>query len=332
MKIRVLLLLAVAIAPAAATAQINIGGNRITLPNGKTIGMGSSHQDAKKLIAERKASFRTAMRRGEASFEKKNYGAAREATDSAKHLLTDKDDVERLVDLMQKLEVVGAAQLKANQKLLAEKKYKKYLRGLRRIAYQFGTLPCGQRARNRLIDAANDPNMQAGLQELKAAGLEQLVQQIVEGHFRARARSVKAKQPASSGGKDTEDTQARPGPTTMPAGRAERIKLMDAKKQARVVTLLQQIVKLFPHSAAAERARDDLDVLLADKAFVQKLAVAEAGRDAKRAFCKAENYHRAGLNAKAIKLYKEVIKKFPDTPQAKQAAEQIQTLRLQAAS
>jgi len=326
--------IAVAAAIWAATAygQINIGGNPITLPGGKRVGMGRSPQDTEEAIEERKAGFRAAMRRAEENFEKKAYGMSREAADAAMHLLTDKPDVERLVALLEKLEVEGAAQLKQTRALLEAKKYRQYLRGLRRIAYEFGKLPCAKRARALLMQAADDPAMQAGLQELKAGGVDQLVDQIIEGYFLAQARAAKTTKPPTGGSKAPKQAKAEQAPTTRPASRAECIKLLDAKRQARVMDLLQQIVKLFPQSPTAARARADLDALLADEAFMKKLAAAEAGREVKRAFSKAENYRRAGLADKAIELYKQVIEKFPDTPQAKRAAEQIRALQIQAAS
>ena len=329
MKTRILALLAGVTWSASAVAQINIGGNPIRLPNGKTIGMGNATKDTKKLMEERKAGFRATMSRAEGNFEKKQWDMARQGIDAAKHLLTDKPDVERLVDLMQKMETEGVRQLKGTQKLKESEEYRKYLRELRRISFQFGTLPCGKRAKEMLALAASDPGMQAALQEVKATALEQLVDRVIEGHFRAQARSAKTKHPAA--GKSPGETQAA-GPTTMPAGRAERIKRMDLKKQARVVEMLQQIAKLYPHSPTGVRARSDLETLLSDKAFMARLAAAESGREVRRAYSKAETYRKAGLIDKAVLLYKRLIKKYPGTPEANRAADQIRELGVQAAS
>ena len=60
--------------------------------------------------------------------------------------------------------------------------------------------------------------------------------------------------------------------------------------------------------------------------FVKNVVNADRARKAAAALSMADGYKSAGLTDKAKSKYQEVIDQFPNTPQAKAAAESLQTL------
>ncbi len=233
------------------------------------------------------------------------YGPACLELQAAKGLLVEPGLAARWSRVASQLNLTGAGQLKVAENYYSRGEYLRALRRYERIAATFRGLPVGARARRRLTQAKNAPEVQAAVKEDRASKL-----------FRLAALPAKS---------------ATTRPTTRPAQRADlsadAIEMLKDDGFLRVVDALEKIVKTCSGAPTAEKARRLLDALNADPVTKARLNRLRRNRLADQALAKARTYHQAGLVKKAAKLYQQVVKDFPGTPQAVQAAAQLAVIQ-----
>jgi len=226
---------------------------------------------------------------------------------SAKHLCITADLWSRWSDLAGKLQKIGAERFSAAEELYQRGEYLRAVEAYRQIAATFPLLPVGQAARQALIEARDDPEVQAAINEARAARLFDRLAAMLA--------------PTTA-------------PTTRPADNAARRRAVTAaaitalKDDAfrRAVDILEDIVRSFGGAPTADKAGAILRTILADAEAKARLDRLRRARRMEQALAKARMYHKAGLVAKAAEMYRQVIKDFPDTPQAAQAAGYLGTL------
>jgi len=333
----------------AAAAQIRGG----TVIDGKGVGMGTVEKSRAEIIREKQRAYRSAIRRAHDSMKSKNWGTARECVDSAVASITSASQLKEIQSLLLKLQVEGDTQLKDARRLYETGKYPEALRGYRRVANQFGKLPCARRARELVKAAATDPTMKAAMNEDRAAVINEAIERIISpnrptarpagktlaGSVGTTAKVSTTKVPsddqhdhvaktAGGGGADKvaavpSDDQHDGAARGTQSERASKIKKLSPEKQARVLDMLLRIVKYYGETPTGKRAEKDLAALRGDKEFMTLLARAKLGQDARKALARAESYRKAGMHVKAALLYKDVIDKFPGTAEAGKAAVRI---------
>lgn len=346
MNVRVPLVLCALLTAEAVLAQPHAG---IRMPDGKTVGMGQVTKSPEQLLRERRAQFERLMEGAEEFYQKKRWSAALENASLARGAIIDTADRDRVITLLEELNKEGHIQLGEAKRLYEAGKYKESLRALRRVAYHFRGLSSGTTAAGLVRQAKHDPKMQAGLQEARAAGLTRLINSIILNHYRQEERKARKTQPTTrpapvtpatpkvAAGADLDDPDAPEMPTenlpaNLPATRVDQIRGLPHDKQARVMTLMVQLAKLFPRAESGQRAARDVMTLQTDKSFMDHLARTARAREAKRALSKAQTYHKGGLLDKSVLLYRDVIKRFPDTPQAAEAKKALLDLEVHAES
>ena len=310
---RTIAFVGVLLAGGVAAAQINIGQR---LPDGQQVGMGNIREDPAGEKVRMQEAYRNYVKLAREGLSQQRWGEAREAAERANALVTEASQVAEIRDLYMELETQGRLLLKQADEAYNQQRYAGALRTYRRIDVQFGMLPCGKDARAAVKRAASDPEAQSALQEDKAAAVEEMVEKIVAGHFAAGLKAASAKAPSATSKKSAIPTSL---PSTLPSERADRIKLLDPPELARAVRLLESIVKSYPQTIVGQRAAADLDKLRSDKRLSSALKEYRAEREPEKAFNKAESYRKAGLKAKAVELYQQVIDKYPDSPEAAKA-------------
>ena len=92
---------------------------------------------------------------------------------------------------------------------------------------------------------------------------------------------------------------------------------------------LKRISSKFPDTPAGKRAADDVEAMKADEAYMASEAKLRRAHQAQRALKKAEMYEKAGLTAKAVRYYEELIEDFPNTPEAAKAKAKLTVVELQ---
>ena len=330
MKTNALAVLGVIVWAQVVVAQPWGGGIR---SDGRSVGMGTKDNRTQGVLDKRKA-FASAMIAVRGHIKAKRWLPATETAMGAALTVSDAEDIKVLQEVLIAIDTEGQSQLKDAEGLYQTKKYPQAMRGYRCVAFNFGNLPCGKQARARLKALSKDPALRTQALEIRAALIDDRIRTIVSGYYKAKARAAaqkanpkpKTKSDPTAAKKTPVDNLGMPG-GEMPADRAERIKGLDPRRQAQVLTLLQQIIKAYGDSPTGQRARQDYEKLLLDRTFVQTVARMRAGQDVKRALSKAESYRKAGMRKKAIVLYRDVVKRYPDTPEAQVASKQVVLLQ-----
>jgi len=89
---------------------------------------------------------------------------------------------------------------------------------------------------------------------------------------------------------------------------------------------LEKIEKQYADTEAGKAGAALLAELRADKMLMKKIEAERLARRARSAFLSARGYERNGLREKAVAAYQAVIRKFPGTPEAAQAAAALKRL------
>ena len=309
-----------------AAAQINTG----TRDNkGMTVGMGQIKEDPNTELNRMRRAYESSIKLANDMITQKRYSEARDALEKAavnRNPLIEAQATE-LVDLYTKLDAEGQQMLGEARKDYQGGKYAQALKTYRMISYQFGQLPSAKIARQELKKAGNDESAQASMQDEKAQAMEDMITRVIDGYFASKAPKGGGEdepKAGKSGDRATADKagKADKGPTSRPADRAEQIKLMPPSEIVRVVKMLENLARVFPASSAGKQAAADVKALKADKT-VGKVLARPGDSDAGRALAKAENYRKAGLTEKAAEFFREVVEKYPDTPEAAKAKEAL---------
>jgi hypothetical protein len=202
------------------------------------------------------------------------------------------------------------------------------IKNLSRIGREFDWLPSGKGAAAALKEAEADPKAQTAIQEGKAAALAEAADDIIFGPPRGSKsvpKSVPKSRPASAPAAE-EDAAPASQPSADGQARIERIKQLSLDRRMRVLDILEAIAKNYPASPTGQRAAADLVALSSDKAFAAATAKYRQVQEAQKALQRAESYHQAGLDAKALEYYKDVCARFPGTTEAGRAEAMIEIL------
>jgi tetratricopeptide (TPR) repeat protein len=314
-----------------ASAQIGIGGTR--LPDGTQVTIERDRQEDPAAVREQ---MRLLCERWIATarkhVEKRKWYEALRALGNAKANAVERAHAEQIADLLGRIDAEGKRRLESADALYNQRKYADALEAYGRISRTFSSLPSGAEARRAVKDAEADPLVRAALAEQKAAKLDALVDRIIDGHFHALARReakkaetrpTKVEKPPQEGAKRASQKRIEQAPEE----RTDRVKLLPAELQVRVVRLLERIARLYPGTAAGRKAAGELKRLLADPALAERLEAYRRSEAAHKLFQRAEAYRKARLLRKAIELYRQLIKKYPGSDEAKKAASAIGAAR-----
>jgi len=245
---------------------------------------------------------------------KQDWRAARSHLNIAEGLMIDKDQKDQLKALYTKLDQAGRKLYDAAVEQFKAKQYGKALREFQRISVVFGQLSSARDARNAIEQAASTPEVQAVLQDIKASAIGDKVDRIIEAKL-------------SSEGAD-------PPPSDKPVkGKAPRkprrvalIRKLPVETQDEVVGLLTMAAEQYPLSPTGKQAEKDLQELYSDEQFRTALDLHRLSAKAQAALRRADTYRKSGMNDKAREYYKEVIQKYPDSPEADEATKRIASL------
>ena len=304
-RIATITLMILAMAAGMARGQLNVGKRG---PDGRTATLGQKTEDPEKEKKRMAKRCRHHIAKAREHLAAERWGKARESLNMAQSVAVERSLALEILDIYKQLDAEGARLLAQADKLYNEGKYLEALKSYGRISREFASLPVGWSAAAALRSAKNDPVVRNYIQEAAAQVLAELANRKIAAFFRAKARSTT--KPA---------TKPAKAPTSMPAGRVEQIRQLDIETQLEVVDLLKKIAKLYGSSPTGKKAVADLETLKQDKPLQQRLARHRLARKARQAFKLAEMYHAGGLLEKAAEYYREVIRKYPETPEAEEA-------------
>jgi len=313
------LTLSAAVLALAASAYGQVRNIRGVGPNGETIGTGSRTGTRTEQRSERELMERSCERyldKAEKHLAAKAYGPACREAVAARNLLVTQALLKRCKALYTELNKIGAEQLAQADLLYEKARYAEALKEYRRLAGVFHGLPVGAQAANSHRQCAEDPACQAALKEAKAQNL-----------FQSVARTLELARPRSR--PTTRPNQAVPRKPVAVTPKA--ILALDDEKLLRVADNLRQLARICSGAPTASRAANLLRAIQADPAGKQRLAALSARRKAEGALKVANAYHKAGMVAKALTLYRKVIKEHAGTPQAAQARAQIAVIKAELA-
>jgi len=287
------------------------GGVRLGLRDagGVQVKMGTIKESPAERKKRLRREFDKEVAAARSDMEKKNWVEARSHLNVAECLMTDKSQEDILRPMYEKLEEEGRKLLNAATALFKAEKFLEALKGYQRISMTFGQLPCAREARTALAQAESHPAVQAFFLEAKAEVLDERIAQILDGQV-----------------------SENPAGTSRPAkeakrGRAERIRgLKDADRQMEAVDLLTTLVESYPTTDAGKRAERDLQELLSDESFRSTVDKHRLAGKAAAALKRAKVYQDSKMLDKAIQYYQEVIREYPDTAEAAEAAERIRQI------
>ena len=308
----------VALTAMIARGQIQGGAN---LPSGTRVGMGPVAEDPEKEKQRKKKRFDQLITKAEKLIADEKWQQARQGLDTARTLVTDrKADVPRLRGLYQQLEDHGRSVLTRANEAYARKRYAEAIDLYQEIAHVLKGLPAAKEAQASLQTAKADPQIKAHYAAMRAAALDRRIDRIL-----AEASSESSDRP-------DDGAATRPGPSSRPSdpgGRVAAIKLLAVPKQVAVIGIMEKIQRDYGQTTAAGRIADELAALTGDEEFMGPLRRARRAEEADRALKRARLYHKAGMLAKALKYYEDVVRRYPQTAAAETARAEADTLRLE---
>lgn len=278
---------------------------RHRLPNGTVVDMGSRKQSGEAERQRMNKRCREELTAAEKALADGKWHKAWRSLKLAAALATDQGQADHISRLLGKLEDEGQKLIRQADQACNSGKYAQAVQKYTVVSRRFGALPSAAAARKSLKDIASDPVAQEVLQEAKAVELEKLVNRILARHLpKAEANSV-----LSVGRR----------PTTQPSDRVDLIKAIPPEEADSVINTLWRIVKMYPLCPTARRAKADLKSLKADKTFQASMKRFRDRRKARGLLQRAQAFAGAGLADKAMQDFKEIIRLYPDTPEARDA-------------
>lgn len=253
---------------------------------------------------ERRCTYR--LDRAEKLLDEGRHPLACRELAAARNLTVTGSLKQRWMGLANRLNQIGSEQLKQADEAYRKADYPKALADYERIAATFAALPVAVQAREALSRVRDDPEVQAALKELRARKLFKHIEGMVASGRRA------ATAPAT-----------RPAEGAPVVVNAETVKALKDRQFIRVVDSLENLLKVCSGSPTGDRAGELLDRLRAEPATKLRLERVRRARRAEQALARANTYRKAGLLKKAAGLYRQVMKDFPGTPQAREAAAQL---------
>ena len=314
--------LCVLLGGAAARAGIRVGhrprgGPRAVMAPVKE----SPAQIRKRLRKEYDDSLAAAKR----AFAGKNWTETRIYLKAAQAAMLEKSQAAPIKSLYEKLEKEGRKELDQAEKQYARAEYAKALKAYQLISLKFGQLPCAREARAAIMAARENPEVQSVLLEVVASVLDKQVARII-------SLATGASSSAGADGDKAAKKAKSEKRGTPRSGRIEQIRKLDKDKQVKVMDMLKRIAKLYPQTPTGRRAGADLQELESDEAFREALNVHRLAVKVAAALRRAETYEKAGMLDKAVMYYKQIVRDYPDTPEAEEASKRILTLQQKAGS
>lgn len=280
----------------------------------KGVGMGTIKEDPAARKRRLEKAFAEEVAAAQREMGKQNWREARSHLNIAEGLMIEKAQKDQLKGMYDKLEEAGRKLFNDATKQFKAKEYGKALRDFQRISVTFGQLPCARDARSAIEQAASVPDVQMVLQDIKAAAVDEKVGRIIEAKLSSEGDGS-PKPPAPVKGK-----------TPRKSRRVNQIRKLPPETQIEVVDLLTMVAEHYPLSPTGKRAEQDLQELYSDDAFRTALDLHRLAEKAKAALRRAETYRKSGMHDKAREYYKEVIQKYPDSPEANEAGKRMASL------
>jgi tetratricopeptide (TPR) repeat protein len=277
------------------------------LPKFKTTQVGEVPKDPQAEIQLVRSRCQEEIAAAEKALGEQKWFAAWDALHRASTLAIDPAHALRIRALLQQLEAEGRKLLEKADAAYEAGKFADAIAQYTSVSRLFGGLPCASDARGSLKKAESDPLAQKALQELKATEQDTLVQRVLAKYFGGPSASTR---PAAA---------TRPTAMAQPADRVGQIRQIPAQDAIAVIDTLQRIVNLYPLSPTADRARQDLQSLQADNDFQASLQRARDSQQARSLYQRARAFLSAGMADKALEDCREIIRRFPNSPEAAQA-------------
>lgn len=288
--------------------------------NGRHVGGGVIKESPAQARARLKKEYNSALTNARRELEGRNWGQARLYLKLAEGAMIDKSQAPPIAALYQKLEKEGRKLLRQAEEKYTRKEYAEALVQYQRIVMAFGRLPCARAARDAVAAAEKNPEIQEVLQEAKAQVLGETIEKII-------ARADAAEPPAATGPDKVKGKGPKPKGRPPRPSRVERIRKLNAENQIRVMDLLEKLAKLYPITPTGRRAGEDLQELQSDEEFRLALSQRRLAVKAGAALRRARTYEQAGMGDKAVEYYEQVVRDYPDTPEAREAQSRIDILR-----
>ncbi len=241
--------------------------------------------------------------------------------EKAKCLAKDKKQLSQVDKMLDLLGIEGRRLVTEADDAYGENRYLDALEGYKSISRSFRGMDCGVEALGAVGRLEGDPAVVEAVSESKAIVMDRRLERLIAAGVAARGVKVTTiKNPIGR--------QNKINP--LPRSRVDLIKQLGAKKQVKAVDLMEGIVRLYGISPTGRRVGKQLQALQADKEFQAELSSYRSAKAISAAMQKADAYRNAGLPAKALKYYGEVIQKYPRSPEAKKAKSQVAKLKLSA--
>ncbi len=296
---------------------------RGSLQDPKTqVRFGEGTADGDERTRERREAAEKELASARAYITEEKWLEGRRSLDSAMRFAVDDPQRKQITALYKELASEAQRQLDEAKSAYEKKKYAEAIEAFARIGSVFGRAPAAVKARRAIEEAEHDPDARSAAQDHRASMQEKLIEKMLSAsdpHPTSAPTSQPASQPTSN---------PTSNPTSAPT-RLSRIKRLPLPRQLEIMERLKRISSKFPDTPAGKRAADDVEAMKADEAYMASEAKLRRAHQAQRALKKAEMYEKAGLTAKAVRYYEELIEDFPNTPEAAKAKAKLTVVELQ---
>jgi hypothetical protein len=252
------------------------------------------------------------------AMERQDWMAASAGWREAKRLARKPDDRQLVKDLEARLADAGKTQIEQARQMIRDKAYVEALDQYDLISRAFaGTWPGGQATRI-LQHAATDPVLKLPYQEVRARRLSEELDQFIHD---AQHQEQAAQNPPAP---QTQPAGTRPF-RPLPLGGPQRVSAMaslDPTQRGRAIDMLARIVRECSLSPTGKLAQMDLEDLN-QRGLVQEVQVQQDRQEARRLLQTAHNYRANNRADLAAPIYQQIIRDYPDTPEAKEALEAL---------
>jgi tetratricopeptide (TPR) repeat protein len=283
---------------------------------GQTIDRKVINEDPRARAERYSRLYQESVDNARAAMAAKDWGKARFELDNAQSYAQDVNQANALSAIWMELDAEGQRQLKAAMPMVEQGKFEDAIKELNRISVIFATLPSGMKAQKARDALQASAEVQAVIQEAKAAPMDDALNRSIGFRYAAPPATQPASQPAS---------QPTSGPASAPSDRAVYIAALDEAAAVKAFEGLENISRSYPASPAGRRAAADVAALKADKQFADRLQQQKAAGEPIRLMNLAEAYRQAGSAEKAAELYQTIITKYPQSPQAREAAKHVRS-------
>lgn len=200
------------------------------------------------------------------------------------------------------------------------------------IAEALGPMPAGETARARLAEAEKDPSVQAAFKEVRAATLLNSARGVIRGHAGAPATDDEDNDEAGACEEDdfAEDDESADtvhlGAMIEPMTLDETVEVvagMPPEKQAFVLSRLQIVRERYAESPSGEESLMILSALEADEEIQHSIQGWARDQEVLEIYKMASMYHASHHVNKAVELYQQIVRDYPEHGCADQARQRL---------